>query len=125
MSRKSKILICSVCLVAAVIIGLPVLAHFKRVSNKIPPCHENLVQIDLAKRQWAGDYDKTTNDTPTWDDLRPFFPDWLTNSVYWTNGRPICPDGGVYTIGRVGELPRCSIGGGYTHSLWTGSGYNN
>src|SRR5208282_1525112 len=111
MSRNSKILICSVCLVAAVVIALPVLAHFTRKSSKIPLCHFNLMQLELCKIDWAQDYNKTTNDTPTWDDLRPYFPD------RWSNSIPVCPVGGTYIIGRVGEQPRCSIGGGYDHSL--------
>ena len=86
-------------------------------SSKIPPCHELLVLTDLAKRNWAIDEKKSSNDTPTWDDLRPYFPDWATNRlVRWTNGRPVCPASGDYTIGRVGEPPRCSIGG-YTHAV--------
>jgi len=81
-----------------------------------PLCIENLRFIEETKDQWATSYNKTTNDVPTWDDLRPFFPAWMTNSVHWTNGRPVCPDGGIYTIGRVGVPPTCSIGG-YKHSL--------
>ena len=111
MSRTTKILICSVCLVAAVVIVLPFLAHHTRQSNKIPRCHDNLRRIELAKFNWAGNEAKTTNDTPTWDDLRLYFPD------SWSNGIPVCPAGGTYTIGRVGEQPRCSVGGGYDHSL--------
>jgi hypothetical protein len=120
MSRTSKILIFSVCLVAVAFVSLVFLAAAHKKSSRIPPCHENLVLIDLSKRMWASEGNKTTNDTPTWDDLRPYFPDWLTNNVnsmHWTNGRPVCPAGGIYTIGRVGEAPRCSIGGGYDHEL--------
>ena len=117
MSRTKKILIWSACLLTVVVIALPFLAHSKRRSKKIPRCHFNLMQIDLIKYDWAGNEGKTTNDTPTWDDLRPYFPDFMTNSIYWTNGRPICPNGGIYKIGKVGERPKCSIGGGYEHSL--------
>ena len=103
---------------AAVLVGLTMLAlSGARRSSKIPPCHELLVLTDLAKHDWAADYSKTANDTPTWDDLRPYLPDWATNTlIHWTNGRPVCPEGGIYAIGRVGEMPRCSIGG-YTHAL--------
>jgi hypothetical protein len=69
------------------------------------PCVNNLRVISGAKDSWALEKNKTTNDTPTWNDLRPFLPD------RWTNGPPICPQGGTYTIGRVGEPPTCSIGG--------------
>jgi hypothetical protein len=109
---KSKFFI----LVAVLLIALSMLGCERR-SSKIPPCHELLVLADLAKHDWANDYSKSSNDTPTWEDLRPYFPDWATNRlVSWTNGRPVCPEGGIYTIGRIGELPRCSIGG-YTHAV--------
>jgi hypothetical protein len=98
-----------------VALGMLALSRGRR-SSRIPPCHELLVLADLAKFDWANNYGKTSNDTPTWDDLRFYLPDWVTNIVRWTNGRPVCPEGGVYTIGRVGELPRCSIGG-YTHAV--------
>ena len=54
---------------------------------------------------------EATNDAPTWDDLRPYFP------YTWSNSIPVCPDGGVYTIGRLGENPKCSIGKEYSHSF--------
>ena len=79
-------------------------------DNRIPRCHDNLVQLETYKFMWASE-NQTTNDSPTWDDLRQFFPD------HWSNGIPVCPAGGTYTIGRVGEKPRCSVGGGYRHSL--------
>jgi hypothetical protein len=119
---KSKLLILSGCFVAAALVAVLIaegMLAFSRArrSSKIPPCHELLVLIDLAKHDWADNESKTTNDAPTWDDLRPYFPDWATNKlIHWTNGRPVCPEGGVYTIGRVGELPRCTIGG-YTHAV--------
>ena len=116
MKLKSKLLICSAGLVAAVVIGLT-LAPLEKRSARIHPCHDNLMQIECCKQVWAGNEGKTTNDSPTWDDLRPFFPDFMTNKIYWTNGRPICPDGGIYKIGKVGERPKCSIGGGFDHSL--------
>ena len=64
-------------------------------------CPINLSQISEAKnRCWALEHGQTTNDTPTWGDLRP----------YLKAPTPfICPNGGTYTIGRVGEMPICSI----------------
>ena len=85
-------------------------------TAKVPVCKENLRHIKLYKQYWADEHSKIPTDTPTWDDLRPYFPDWLTNNTRrWTTGRPVCPGGGAYTIGQVGELPKCSIGG-YGHS---------
>jgi hypothetical protein len=62
-------------------------------------CITKLRQLDRGKEYWALEQGKTTNDTPTWEDLRPFFK----SSPF------ICPNGGTYTIGRVGEMPTCSI----------------
>ena len=63
-------------------------------------CVNLLRQIDGAKQSWAEDYHKTTNDVPTWTDLRPYIREDVPLK---------CPHGGVYTIGKVGELPSCSI----------------
>jgi hypothetical protein len=77
-------------------------------ENEIPKrntCISNLRLIDSAKQQWALQYGKQKNDTPTMEDLRIYFG-------HGTNGEPpICPDGGVYTIGSVGEKPTCNIPG--------------
>jgi hypothetical protein len=115
MSRNSKILICSVCLVVAVVIGLPFLAASKRRSSKIATWRLNLEQIEIAKKEWADDRVSPTNDTPTLDDLRLYLSDWETNHIFLTNGEVIDPDGGVYTIGRLGEQPSCLIGGHRIH----------
>ena len=64
-------------------------------------CLTKLSQISSAKDcGWALEHGKTTNDTPTWEDLRPYLKDPTPFS---------CPNGGTYTIGRVGEMPTCSI----------------
>jgi hypothetical protein len=130
MSQTSKILVLLSCAVAAAFIAWsiqrarrvsleapddPIRAFLGARTAKLPACQQNLRQIWSCKDLWAGNEDKTTNDTPSWDDLRPYFPDFMTNHADWTNGRPTCPHGGTYTIGRVGEWPKCSIGG-YYHS---------
>lgn len=131
MSCRSKILIISVGSAVAAFIALTITpaghiswddarerirAFLGMRTSKLPACQQNLRRIELSKTMWADQRSETSPDTPTWADLRPDFPDWLTNNArLWTNGRPICPRGGTYTIGRVGERPRCSIGG-YDHS---------
>ena len=65
------------------------------------PCASNLVQIDRAKNQWALEYHKTMQDTPTWDDLRQY---------YRGGSIPLCPEGGTYTVGSLSESPKCSLG---------------
>jgi hypothetical protein len=70
-------------------------------------CLANLRAIDAGENEWALENHKTTNDTPTWDDLRG----------YLEGGKiPQCPQGGTYKLGHVGEVPTCSIGGP-RHSL--------
>jgi hypothetical protein len=81
----------------------------------ISPSEMNLHIIQLAKLEWMSENHKTTNDTPTWDDLRSYLHS--SAGLYgWPNDRPICPQGGTYTLGRVEDRPRCSIGGP-DHSL--------
>jgi hypothetical protein len=72
-------------------------------------CINNLRIIDSAKDQWALEHGKTSNDIPTWDDVRPYLGRLPSNNI------PVCPSGGTYTLGRVGSPPTCSIGG--EHSL--------
>ena len=67
-------------------------------------CNNNLRQIDGAKQQWMMEHHKTTNDTPTWDDLREYIGRSGTTGPVFT-----CPAGGSYTIRRVGEKPICSV----------------
>ena len=83
-----------------------------RSTSATLPCVNNLRQIDAAKNQWALEHHKKSQDTLTWNDLRPYFP------ARWTNGMPICPDGGTYTLGRVGESPRCSLGDKDNEEHW-------
>jgi hypothetical protein len=68
-------------------------------------CINNLRQVDAAEQQWALENHKTTNDVPTWDELRPYL-----------SRQFVCPQGGGYSLPHVGGLPTCSIGGP-THSL--------
>jgi hypothetical protein len=70
----------------------------------------DLRQLDGAKQQWALENGKTTNDTPTWPELLPYFGGEMTN-FFATNGVVMRPAGGVFTIGRVGEPPSCVVNG--------------
>jgi hypothetical protein len=74
-----------------------------RATRAAAPCINNLRIIDAAKNEWALEFGKTTNNAPTWDDVRPYLPDSRSHSI------PVCPDGGTYTLGRVGEPPTCSL----------------
>ena len=81
--------------------------NFIREPNTAPfnACINNLRCIDGAKQRWALERHKTTNDIPSWDDVRPYFPQELRNR------EPVCPMNGRYILGRLDEPPKCSIGG--------------
>ena len=111
MSRTWKIVVLILCLATVAYFAIAFIAASRKKTARIPVCHSNLMNLELIKMDWAGENNKTTNDTPTWDDLRSYFPE------SWSNNIPVCPAGGTYILGRVGELPRCSIGGGYDHEL--------
>ena len=106
MTKTAKTVLVSVPLMFLLLaIAIPNFVRM-RTSYALNACANNLWHIQAAKERWALDKHKTTNDVPTWDDLRPYItPDHPMNVL------PSCPDGGVYTIGRVGEPVRCSIGG--------------
>jgi hypothetical protein len=67
--------------------------------------------IESAKAQWALNYDKTSNNVPTWSDISVYCPSDVFSNVSVANGKLIGPKGEIYTIGRVGESPSCSIDG--------------
>jgi len=68
-------------------------------------CLNNLRLIESGKMQWSLEQHKAINQSPAWDDLRPFIGRG-SNGVL-----PECPLHGVYTPGTVGEEPSCSIHG--------------
>lgn len=69
--------------------------------------------IEGAKSMWASEYHHGSNETPKWDDLRPFLENVVWGITGASNGEnlPKCPAGGTYTIGRVGDWAQCSIPG--------------
>jgi hypothetical protein len=100
MSQKTKFLIFAIpiiCLLLAIVIPNFIAARMVTSQNS---CINLLRQIEGAKDLWMTEHHKTTNDTPTWADLRPYLHDAVPLQ---------CPNGGVYTIGKAGELPSCSI----------------
>jgi hypothetical protein len=112
MSNRSKKLLCAVVAAAILVYALPRGIRLLMIPAKPPSggaCGVALLCVSGAKQQWALECHKSTNDVPTWNDLRPYLPGVWSN--HWANGIPVCPAGGVYTLGRVGDPPRCSIGG--------------
>ena len=69
-------------------------------------CVNELRQIDGATQQWALENKKTSEDKPTWQDLKPYFGYADTNHPL-----PCCPYGGSYILGKVNQMPRCTIRG--------------
>ena len=108
MARNARF---SVCLMVTALVCLSATTSCQRGSSKISRCRLNLMELQLIKFNWANDNGKSTNDSPSWDDLRPYFPN------RWSNSIPTCPAGGAYTIGPAREKPKCSVGGGFDHSL--------
>jgi len=104
--RFSKRLIIAGAVVACAVLIVAVAApNFirARTDTSRTPCINSLRSIDGATQQWALDTGKTTSDTPTWDDIRPYLS---------KDGRiPICPQGGKYTLGRRDMPPACSYPG--------------
>ena len=105
--RMSKKLIIAVAtgvfVIIAVTVGLA--ASRARATPAKNACLNNLRQMDGGKQQWALEYHKTTNDTPSWDAIRPYIGGGTQREILR------CPRGGTYILGRVGELPRCTYRG--------------
>jgi hypothetical protein len=100
----SKTNIITLAVIAAVVVAVGIPNFIKTRSSSLAPCVNNLRIFDSAKQQWMLERGKTTNDVPTWEDVRPYLPD------RWSNSVPVCPTGGTYTLGRVGEPAKCSLG---------------
>jgi hypothetical protein len=81
---------------------LPAVAKAKEKSQRMA-CISHLQQINNAKQQWALENKKKPEDTPTWDDIKPFLGS--SGSV------PVCPRGGSYELNRMDQQPTCSIPG--------------
>lgn len=105
--RKAILLIAAVVFAAIVIIGGIRWFAYARSQTASNVTAMILGAIESAKQQWALEYHKTTNDTPTWNDILPYLSDKY-NNFYWTNGVVVQPGDGTYTIGRVGEPPSYS-----------------
>jgi tetratricopeptide (TPR) repeat protein len=65
-------------------------------------CHSKLLQIDVAKKEWALDKDKEDGTEVLESDFR----------AYLLGGKmPVCPAGGAYKLNKIGEKPTCSVPG--------------
>ena len=91
---------------------LVLLARGGRYVCAANACINNLRQLDGAKQQWGLEYKKSTNDIPTWDDIRPYIRQTPSGQM------PPCTSTGTYTLGRLDEPPRCSV---MEHNMGFGS----
>ena len=74
-----------------------------QTSSPRSACLANLKQMEAAKRFWALENHKTTNDIPADTDL------FGKNS--YIRAKPQCPEGGTYRLGTVGQQTACSVPG--------------
>ena len=98
----AKLVLMPAIAVPAVLAGIAV-PNFVRARAKAQEtaCLNNRRMIQSAKRTWAQNNGKSDQDTPTWEDLKPYL-----------GGRTItCPSGGKYEINAVGEQVTCSVHG--------------
>jgi hypothetical protein len=113
MSRKSLILILGstfVISLSAFVTPYYVRARDSTASNV---CVNSLRQIECVKEEWRLENKKTSKDTPTWDDIRPY----IGKGPHGDLSGLQCQKKGTFRIGRLDEPPTCSIGGP-NHSLY-------
>ena len=106
-TRQSLMVASAVVAFVAFVAFIVVLAapNFVRARTDVSrrPCIYILRCIDDATQTWALDNGKSTNDIPTWEDVRHYLS---------RDGKgPTCPQGGKYTLGRKGTPPTCSYPG--------------
>ena len=87
----------SIFLIVMAAIAIPQFMPARRIKP-LNACINWLRQIEGAKDQWAVDHNKSTNDIPTWEDLKQYIKD-----------TPTCPAGGIYSINKVGVNAICSL----------------
>jgi hypothetical protein len=98
----AKLALVPVVFVPAVVAGMAVPAFAKaKAKAQTVTCQSNRRQIQIAKQMWAQDKGKSSQDTPTWDDLKP----------YLGGANLKCPANGEYELNSVGEQVSCSIHG--------------
>ena len=96
----AKLALMPMVVVPAVAAGmaLPALAKAKAKAQGIA-CQNNRRQLQIAKQMWQQDKSKTSQDTPTWDDLKPYL-----------GGQTLtCAAGGEYELNSVGQQVTCSV----------------
>lgn len=91
-----------VVLIIGILLSIAVPQWMKaRQKTRNTVCQENRRVMDDVKQLWAQDKGKSSNDTPTFADLKP----------YYVKAVPTCPESGTYTLGRVIDPVVCSVHG--------------
>ncbi len=98
----AKLVLVPMVAVPAVAAGmaLPALAKAKAKAQTVA-CQNSRRQLQIAKQMWAQDKGKSSQDTPTWEDLKP----------YLGSADLKCPSNGEYELNSVGEQVSCSVHG--------------
>jgi hypothetical protein len=102
--NKRPMIVAGVLVIAATVVAAVLPGLF--VSHRISPinaCLNNQRRIDAATCHWAADNHKTTNDIPTWEEIRPYLLRY--------GKMPACPLRGTYALGRSDKPPTCSYPG--------------
>lgn len=71
-----------------------------RTRAQIVTCLANLRQLENVKQQWAVEHQKDGGDTPTMEELKPYFRYSIA-----------CPINGTYSINALTNKATCSITG--------------
>lgn len=112
LSRTGFLFCLSVVFVIAIFLAiLPNFVVLRPAGSRANTCINNLRNIERAKYVWALENNKSTNESPTWDEIKRYLDH--SKSYYKfnrNNDLPVCPMGGIYGIGKVGESPTCSLG---------------
>jgi hypothetical protein len=96
---KAILTLAAVCLLLSALCGCENKEDKLDASPKAIGCAGNLRFLQTTKERWMQDQNADLTNTPTMDDLQPYF----------IHGTPKCPEGGAYTIGKISEPPQCSI----------------
>jgi prepilin-type N-terminal cleavage/methylation domain-containing protein len=84
----------------AAMVALPNLFSSRSTAEETV-CITNLKAIMTAKEAWGFEHNKALEDTPLYEDIKPFLSKNQTESI--------CPLGGKYTIGALNENPTCEF----------------
>ena len=74
-----------------------------RTTSQQNACINNLRQIDGAVQQWALENKKTSGDSVSLGQVKPYIKLDSSSNI------PSCPAGGTYAVSTVSNSPTCNI----------------